>query len=194
MTPDVIGITLELHQKLIGANLDPKEIPKATKFQGGLPQRHSSAVVMRCVSVYYHAVGRNVNLDIDRIVGYRQFCNKLWNVVRYVLYHALGTAYTPKKLTFDAATDAASLSTECKWILSRLDLAVEECNRGFTEGTYDFALTTNATYRFWLYEFCDVFLELTKPTMQLDASDPKKQLTQDVLLYIMGVVCACCTR
>lgn len=187
---DVInGITLEsLNEKLIGANLDPKEIPKAQKFQkeafpSGIPECGSDALRFGLLS--YTQSGRNVNLDIERIVGYRQFCNKLWNVVRYVLYHALGTSYTPKKLTFDAAADSASLSTECRWILSRLDLAVEECNRGFTEGTYDFALTTNAAYRFFLYEFCDVFLELTKPTMQLDAADPKKQLTQDVFLYVV---------
>nr|CCC91137.1 unnamed protein product [Trypanosoma congolense IL3000] len=78
-----------------------------------------------------------------------------------------------------------TLPLECQWILSRLDVAVRECTRGFSEGSYDFALSTNAAYRFWLYELCDVYLELTKPAIQ--AGGEKKLIVQNVLLYAVEV-------
>ncbi|KEG14433.1 valyl-tRNA synthetase [Trypanosoma grayi] len=182
------GISLEgLHATVTNGNLDEKEVPKALKLQKdtfpkGIPECGSDALRFGLLS--YTQSGRSVNLDIDRIVAYRQFCNKLWNAVRYVLYHALGTEYTPNMTVFNPAK-AEDLSLECRWILSRLDVAVEECTRGFSEGSYDFALSTNAVYRFWLYELCDVFLELTKPIIQ--GGGEKKQLVQDVLLYVVEV-------
>ncbi|ORC90745.1 putative valyl-tRNA synthetase [Trypanosoma theileri] len=182
------GITLEkLHETVTSGNLDEKEVPKALKLQketfpNGIPECGSDALRFGLLS--YTQSGRNVNLDIDRIVAYRQFCNKLWNAVRYVLYHALGTEYKPNLTSFDPSI-TSTLPLECRWILSRLDVAVEECTRGFSEGVYDFALSTNAAYRFWLYELCDVYLELTKPTIQ--AGGEKKQLVQDVLLHVVEV-------
>ncbi|KAH9580058.1 Methionyl/Valyl/Leucyl/Isoleucyl-tRNA synthetase [Trypanosoma melophagium] len=182
------GITLEkLHETVTSGNLDEKEVPKALKLQketfpNGIPECGSDALRFGLLS--YTQSGRNVNLDIDRIVAYRQFCNKLWNAVRYVLYHALGTEYKPNVTSFDLSM-TNTLPLECQWILSRLDVAVEECTRGFSEGSYDFALSTNAAYRFWLYELCDVYLELTKPTIQ--AGGEKKQIVQDVLLHVVEV-------
>ena len=49
-----------------------------------------------------------------------------------------------------------------RWILSRLSVAVDDCNRGFKE--YDFPLVTSAIYNFWVYELCDVYIESLKPT------------------------------
>jgi valyl-tRNA synthetase len=180
---DVIyGIALQdLHDKLQHGNLDAREIPKAIKFQKeafpeGIPECGSDALRFGLLS--YTQSGRNVNLDIERIVGYRQFGNKLWNATRYILFHALPKGFTPIPLN---VADRASLPLECRWILSRLDLAAAECNQGFSEGTYDFSMTTTAVYRFWLYELCDVFLELTKPVMAVEGE--RKLLTQSVLLH-----------
>ena len=185
---DVIyGIELEkLHEKVNNGNLDPKEVPKAIKFQkelfpNGIPECGSDALRFGLLS--YTQSGKDVNLDIERIVGYRQFCNKLWNVVRYVLYHALGAEYKPQCTAFDSS-NYRSLPTECSWILSRLETAIIECNAGLTAGSYDFSTATIAAYRFW-YELCDVFLELTKPVMQREHGNPAKQLTQDVLLFVV---------
>ena len=186
---DVIyGITLdELHEKVKQGNLDAKEVPKAIKYQkeafpSGIAECGSDALRFGLLS--YTQSGKSVSLDIDRIVGYRQFCNKLWNAVRYILFYALDKNYTQKKTTFSPA-DKDQLPLECNWILNRLERAIEECNAGFSETTYDFAATTNAAYRFWLYELCDVFLELTKPTMQLETGNARKQITQDVLLFVV---------
>lgn len=180
------GVSLEeLHDSVRSGNLSDKEIIPAIKLQketfpNGIPECGSDA--LRFGLLTYTQSGRNVNLDIDRIVSYRQFCNKLWNVVRYVLYHALGPDYKIGTQTFDAST-VKSLPLECQWILSSLDTAIEEAKRGMEEGVYDFALTTNAVYRFWLYILCDVFLELTKPTIQ--GNGPNKQIVQDTLLFVV---------
>ncbi|KAG5498815.1 hypothetical protein JKF63_03104 [Porcisia hertigi] len=181
------GVSLEtLHDSVRSGNLGEKEVQKAIKqqkefFPDGIPECGSDALRFGLLS--YTQSGRSVNLDIQRVVAYRQFCNKLWNVVRYVLYHALGTTYVPEKQEFNPAEDAATMPLECRWILSRLDVAIAEATQGMSEGQYDFALTTGAVYRFWLYELCDVFLELTKPTIQ--KCGEKKQLVQDVLLHVV---------
>ncbi|KPI87024.1 putative Valyl-tRNA synthetase [Leptomonas seymouri] len=181
------GVSLEtLNETVRNGNLSNKELEKAIKqqkefFPEGIPECGSDALRFGLLS--YTQSGRSVNLDIQRIVAYRQFCNKLWNVVRYVLYHALGTEYVPSKQHFEPAADAAALPLECRWILSRLDVAINEATQGMSEGQYDLALATNAVYRFWLYELCDVFLELTKPTIQNGGE--RKQLVQDVLLYVV---------
>lgn len=185
----VNGTTLdELHDSLRSGNLSEKELLPALKLQketfpNGIPECGSDA--LRFGLLCYTQSGRNVNLDIDRIVAYRQFCNKLWNVVRYILYHALGKDYKSENQTFNPEEMKADLSfpLECRWILSCLDLAVEEARKGMSAGVYDFAMTTNAVYRFWLYTLCDVFLELTKPAIQQNA--PTKQVVQDTLLYVV---------
>ncbi|KAG5498085.1 hypothetical protein GH5_02882 [Leishmania sp. Ghana 2012 LV757] len=181
------GVSLQtLHDTVRSGNLSDKEVEKAIKqqkefFPDGIPECGSDALRFGLLS--YTQSGRSVNLDIQRVVAYRQFCNKLWNVVRYVLYHALGTNYVSSKQHFSPAEDAAMLPLECRWILSRLDTAIAEATQGMSEGVYDFALATGAVYRFWLHELCDVFLELTKPTIQKGGE--KKQLVQDVLLCVV---------
>lgn len=180
----IFGIELEkLHDKVKGSNLDAKEAPRAIKWQKetfpkGIPECGSDA--LRFGLLAYTQSGQNINLDIDRIVGYRQFCNKLWNAVRFVLYHACSDFVCPSEPLLPQNKD--TLSTESAWVLSRLETAVAECNSAFTKGQYDFAAATNAAYRFWLYELCDVFLEAIKPIMQRSAQDEQKRLTQHVLI------------
>ncbi|KAJ9589234.1 hypothetical protein L9F63_027980, partial [Diploptera punctata] len=85
---DVItGISLEdLHKQLIGSNLDPKEIEKAKEGQkqdypNGIPECGTDA--LRFALCAYILQGRDINLDILRVQGYRFFCNKLWNATRF---------------------------------------------------------------------------------------------------------------
>ena len=176
------GITLEkLQEKIRLANLAPKEVEKAKALQQkafpkGIPECGADALRLGLLS--YTVSGKSVNLDIDRILGYRQFCNKLWNAVRYALYFALGEDFEPPSSLNE---DALSLSMHCRWILSRLDACTQACNISFRE--YDFSTLTTAIYRFWLYDFCDVFLELTKPVMQHDG--PLRDITRAVLCHCM---------
>lgn len=112
--------------------------------------------------------GRDINLDVGRVVGYRQFCNKLWNATRFALTHLAPDRYSPAPLldAVDELLASPSLAARDRWILSRLSAccgAVDAAMR-----SYSFAAATNAVYSFFLYELCDYYLELIKPLMQPD--------------------------
>uniref|UniRef100_A0A667ZQ25 valine--tRNA ligase n=1 Tax=Myripristis murdjan TaxID=586833 RepID=A0A667ZQ25_9TELE len=148
---DVItGISLEgLHAQLKDSNLDPLEVEKAKQGQKsdyptGIPECGTDA--LRFALCAYTSQGRDINLDVNRILGYRHFCNKLWNAVKFAM-KTLGDNFVPSE-------KAQSVSD--RWILSRLSAAVALCGAGFQ--AYDFPAITTAIYNFWLYELCDVYL------------------------------------
>jgi valyl-tRNA synthetase len=114
----------------------------------------------------------NINLDILRVVGYRQWCNKLWNVIRFAMMY-LGTSFEPS-LTLDVV----SLPLSCKWILSVLNKTVDRTIKGLEN--FEFSESTTALHSWWLYQLCDVFIELIKPVMHGDDEELKKQ-TRDTL-------------
>ena len=96
---DVIqGISLQgLHDHLLNGNLDPREVEKAiqgqkTDFPNGIPECGTDA--LRFTLLAYTSSGRDINLDILRVDGYRKFCNKLWNATRFALLK-LGQEYVP---------------------------------------------------------------------------------------------------
>uniref|UniRef100_A0A8C1RWU6 valine--tRNA ligase n=1 Tax=Cyprinus carpio TaxID=7962 RepID=A0A8C1RWU6_CYPCA len=154
---DVItGISLEgLYAQLMDSNLDPLEIEKAKQGQksdypSGIPECGTDA--LRFALCAYTSQGRDINLDVNRILGYRHFCNKLWNAVKFL---------------------CGSESVSDRWILSRLSAAVALCDSGFQ--AYDFPTITTAIYNFWLYELCDVYLESVKPVLSRTDSEGQKQ-------------------
>ncbi len=98
---DVIdGITLENLQKQLELyNLDPKELEKAANgqkedFPQGIPECGTDA--LRFALCAYTAQGRDINLDVLRIQGYRHFCNKLWNATKFAMINGLGDKFTPR--------------------------------------------------------------------------------------------------
>ncbi|PVU98856.1 hypothetical protein BB559_001221 [Furculomyces boomerangus] len=157
---DVIeGITLqELHDKLKIGNLDPRELKTATlgqkkDFPNGIPQCGADA--MRFALCAYTSTGRDLNLNVLRIEGYRKFCNKIWNATRFALSN-LGSNYIPAPTqTLTGNESIAEL-----WILHKLNSAVTDLNRCLTE--MNFMGATTAVYSFWLYELCDVYIEYAK--------------------------------
>ncbi|XP_030375172.1 valine--tRNA ligase isoform X2 [Scaptodrosophila lebanonensis] len=160
---DVIhGITLEgLHAQLVGSNLDPREIEKAKAgqkqdFPQGIPECGSDA--LRFALCAYITQARDINLDINRVLGYRFFCNKLWNATKFALLYFTGNEKYNTELSLEESNPMD------RWILSRLAAAIETCNAGFEQ--YDFAAATSACYAFWLYDLCDVYLECLKPIFQ----------------------------
>uniref|UniRef100_A0A914XHA5 valine--tRNA ligase n=1 Tax=Plectus sambesii TaxID=2011161 RepID=A0A914XHA5_9BILA len=163
---DVIhGVTLEeLHKQLESGNLDPLEVETAKQGQkrdypDGIPECGTDA--LRFALMAYTSQGRDINLDVLRVQGYRFFCNKIWQAVRFTLMQ-LGEEFTPDN-EFKLTGSESSLD---KWILSRLSSAVAACETAFS--TYTFQQATTASYNFWLYELCDVYLEGLKPLMASD--------------------------
>lgn len=176
---DVIrGISLEdLNEQLLNSNLDPSEVERAKQGQKadyprGIPECGTDA--LRFALCAYMTQGRDINLDINRVEGYRCFCNKIWNATRFALL-SIGENFKPKEIS--KVTGKESLMD--RWILSRLAVATEACNAGFE--VYDFPQITTAIYNFWLYELCDVYLEALKPVFQ--GEDPEaKVISSEVLL------------
>ncbi|EFX70461.1 hypothetical protein DAPPUDRAFT_217307 [Daphnia pulex] len=169
---DVIyGISLDgLMAQLDGSNLDPAEVGRAKEGQKqdypqGIPECGTDA--LRFALCQYTAQGRDINLDVKRVQGYRFFCNKLWNATRFALTYLQGSEIH----TLNEASNRPMISRPLmdKWILSCLSTAVSACNAGFQQ--YDFPRATSAIYNFFLYELCDVYLEAVKPIFQgLDES------------------------
>ncbi len=95
--------------------------------------------------------------------GYRNFCNKLWNAARYVMQNCEG---------HDLATAEANLSLPDRWIISRLSCAIEQFDRAI-DG-YRFDLASQTAYDFVWNEFCDWYLELSKPMLWDADSDPER--------------------
>ncbi|KAK2844778.1 hypothetical protein Q5P01_011437 [Channa striata] len=170
---DVItGISLEgLHAQLMDSNLDPLEVEKAKQGQksdypNGIPECGTDA--LRFALCAYTSQGRDINLDVNRILGYRHFCNKLWNAVKFAM-KTLGDNFVPS----EKAQLCGEESVSDRWILSRLCAAVGSCDAGFK--AYDFPAITTTIYNFWLYELCDVYLESVKPVISKAEEDSTSQ-------------------
>lgn len=164
------GCTLDsLLAKLDGGNLPQKEVEKSKKeqqaeFPDGIPECGSDA--LRFGLLAYTVQGRDVSLDIKIVVGYRNFCNKLWNATRFALQFLSDFEPTPTLLAVDlprAKAEGDGIAVRDRFILSRLTHAVQAVNDGFTN--YRFGDAQSAAYSFWINDLCDVYLELIKPVV-----------------------------
>ncbi|KAL5288496.1 VARS family protein [Megaselia abdita] len=179
---DVItGITLEaLHEQLLTSNLDPKEVEKAKAGQkqdypNGIPECGTDA--LRFGLCAHITQARDCNLDIQRIQGYRFFCNKIWNATKFALLYFAGDERFSTNLTLNGTESPMDL-----WMLSRLAAVADACNQGFA--AYDFMQTTKATYNYWMYDLCDVYLETLKPIFQNGTDDQKSAARKTLFLCL----------
>jgi len=149
------GISLEdLLEKRTGNMMQPQlaeKIAKATKkeFADGIAPHGTDA--LRFTLAALASNGRDINWDMKRLEGYRNFCNKLWNGSRFVL--------TNDKL--DLSAGETELSVADRWIISTFNRTVNEFRIALSQ--YRFDLAANAIYDFTWNQFCDWYLELTKP-------------------------------
>jgi valyl-tRNA synthetase len=121
--------------------------------------------------------GRDVRFDSNKIEGYRNFCNKLWNASKFVLLNTEGADLTQ-------AVDSETLSPADRWILSRTKRMVEDAK--FALETYRFDIFANSIYEFAWHEYCDWYLELTKSLLWNKEIDPElKKATQRTLLEVL---------
>ena len=159
------GISLdELLTKRTGNMMQPQlaeKIAKRTKkeFPEGIEAHGTDA--LRFTLSALASTGRDINWDMKRLDGYRNFCNKLWNASRYVLMnteeHDCGKASVSDK-SIDMEFSLAD-----RWITSQLQQTVKAVHEAFN--TYRFDLASQALYEFTWNQFCDWYLELTKPVL-----------------------------
>ncbi len=160
----VDGIDLEaLVAKRTTGLMQPQLAPaieKATRkdFPKGIESHGTDA--LRFTFAALATQSRDIRFDLARVAGYRNFCNKLWNAARYVTMVAENQDC--------GLTGEVNLSAADRWIRSRCAFAAEEAARGFAD--YRFDLAAQALYEFTWYEFCDWYLELSKPVLQSSAT------------------------
>ena len=124
----------------------------------------------------FAAQGRDIRLSEDRISGYRNFANKIWNASRFTLTNLQG--YDPEK-----SPGRTELTFADKWILSRVNRVVAEVREGLD--SYKFNEAASAVYQFLWHEFCDWYIELVKPALYQDQNPGRKWLTQNVLARVL---------
>ena len=122
-------------------------------------------------------MGRDIRFDLGRVEGYRNFCNKLWNAARYVLMNT-------EEHAADIASGPCEYSVADRWIRGRLGAAVASVRSNLA--AYRFDLASQAMYEFVWYEFCDWYLELSKPVLQAADADPAaRRGTRRTLLEVL---------
>ena len=134
-------------------------------FPEGIPECGADA--LRFGLLAYTIQGRDVNLDIKRVVGYRQFCNKLWNAVRFALVYV--DTFTPTPTMAVEIPSLPGVRARDLAVLSALNRTIITCNTNMA--SYTFGLVAQALHSFFLYDFCDVYLELVKPVVALPSED-----------------------
>ena len=144
----ISGCTLDtLLEKLDGGNLPPKEVARAKKdqqadFPDGIPECGSDA--LRFGLLAYTVQGRDVNLDMKRVVGYRMFCNKLWNATRFALQFVSDFEPTPNIL--EELMSSGKMAIRDRFIIPRLMACCETVNDCF--GNYKFGDAQQAAYSY----------------------------------------------
>ena len=123
---------------------------------------------------------RTINFDLKRAEGYKAFCNKLWNAARFVLMNT-GDKNHPQPAPSLGGKDFKATEAE-RWILTRLHATLGEVEQHFT--TYRFDHLAQALYEFVWNEYCDWFLELSKPALNGGAAEAAAS-TRHTLLVVL---------
>jgi valyl-tRNA synthetase len=169
------GIELEsLIAKRTSGMMVPRLLEKIAKqtrkeFPDGIASYGTDALRYTFYSLATRS--RDINFDVGRIEGFRNFCNKLWNATAFTLQNC--TDYDPRD------TAPVELSLADRWIQSRLQQAIGEIIQGFE--VYRFDTASQVLYDFVWNEFCSWYLELSKPIL-LSGTSAQKRGTQQTLL------------
>ena len=169
------GIDIEsLLAKRTGNMMQPQQAAKIAsrtrkQFPDGIEPHGSDA--LRFTLCALASTGRDINWDMKRLEGYRNFCNKIWNASRYVLMNATGENGA-ENCGQDNSEDY-TLSLADRWIISRLQQAETDVTDAIN--SYRFDLAAQALYDFVWNEYCDWYLELSKPVLWDENGDPQLQ-------------------
>ncbi len=179
---DGIGLE-ELIRKRTTGLMQPQlaaKIEKATRrqFPDGIAPYGTDALRFTYYSLA--STGRDIKFDLGRIEGYRNFCNKIWNAARYVLMNCENE---------DCGTGPGSrveLSLADRWISGKVQETAAQVARAIDN--YRFDLASQALYEFIWNEYCDWYLELSKPILwDADASLDAKRGTRQTLIRVLEI-------
>ncbi len=174
------GITLDaLVEKRTKGLMQPDMAPKiiaTTKkhFPDGISAFGTDA--LRFTFAALATTGRDIRFDLGRIEGYRNFCNKLWNATRYVLQN-----------TEDQDCSAGETSLADQWILARLQQVVADTTQHIE--CYRFDLVSRDLYEFVWNDYCDWYIELSKPVLYSDNySTAQKTAARHTLVHVLETI------
>ncbi len=174
------GIDLEsLVAKRCGNMMQPqlaKKIEKDTRktFENGIEAHGTDA--LRFTLAAMASTGRDINWDMHRLEGYRNFCNKLWNASRYVLMSAEG-----QDCGFSGNNDM-QFSLADRWVQGQLQTMIKEFRHALD--TFRFDIAANILYEFIWDQFCGWYLELTKPVL-FKGSEAEQRGTRHTLISVL---------
>ena len=170
----------ELIQALKDGNLSEKELKRSMKekqdeFPEGLPECGADSLRLGLMS--YLIQGRNINLDVNRVVGYRLFGNKLWNAFKFL------RIYTEKGFKHEKIKKE-KLTLFDKWILNKLSKLIKGYQKDFD--SYNFGDATYKIYSFWYDCICNRYIEALKLILSENSpyDEETKNNTKNVFLYI----------
>ncbi len=173
------GISLEdLLEKRTGNMMQPKLAAKITKltkkeYPNGIEAHGTDALRFTLTSVA--TTGRDISWDMKRLEGYRNFTNKLWNASRYVLMNT-------EEFDCGAKGGEMELSLADRWIIGQFEQTVKTVHEAFE--TFRFDLASQALYEFTWNQFCDWYLELTKPVL-FKGNEAQQRATRHTLVNVL---------
>ena len=172
------GIDLEsLVSKRTAGMMQPqkaKAIEKATRkhFPDGIPSYGTDA--LRYTFYSLASTGRDIRFDLGRIEGYRNFCNKIWNASRYVMTQCENVDLNGARELGDAE----------RWIQGRLHQTLQHLEHSMANYRFDHA--SQSLYEFFWNDYCDWYLEFSKPVLWDDnASEARKRGTYHTLVSVL---------
>ncbi len=174
------GIDLEsLVAKRTSGLMQPQmaaKIEKATRkeFADGISPFGTDA--LRFTFCALANTGRDIKFDLKRVEGYRNFCNKIWNATRFVMMNCEG-----HEIAQTARPELWELPEQ--WIVSRLQRCEEAVHKAFAD--YRLDLVAQTIYDFVWNEYCDWYVELTKPVLNGDTAPERKAEVRRVLLAVL---------
>ncbi len=179
------GIDLEaLVEKRTGNMMQPQlaaKIEKSTRkeFADGIEAHGTDA--LRFTLAAMASTGRDINWDMKRLDGYRSFCNKIWNASRYVLMNTEEQDCGPQSPN-GKADGEMQLSLADRWIVGLFNQTVKAFDEHMEN--YRFDLAANTLYEFTWNQFCDWYLELTKPVLQ-NGTEAEQRGTRHTLVTVL---------